>query len=103
MDPTSEQTSDPSCSRKAVIKNNAGIHCRPTAVIVKEARRYDNAISVISSDGMSADPTSAIELLALGLDKGSEVEVEVKGPAAQACCERMVELLETEYDFPPRD
>ncbi len=102
MDIPPEQ-SEKTCKRSAVVKNNAGIHCRPTAVIVKEARRFGNEIIVHAPDGTPADPTSAIELLALGLDKGSEVEIEVHGDEAEACCARLVELFETEFDFPPRE
>lgn len=103
MDATPTDSGEGSCSRKALIRNNAGIHCRPTAVIVKEARSFENEITVHAPDGTPANPTSAIELLALGLDKDSEIEIEVKGADAQRCCERMVELFETEYDFPPRE
>ena len=91
------------CRAKAVIKNNAGIHCRPTAVIVKEARRFDAQITIESEDAGSADPTSAIELLSLGLDKGAHVDLEATGPDAESAVTKLAELLETEFDFPPRE
>jgi phosphotransferase system HPr (HPr) family protein len=88
---------------KAVIRNAAGIHCRPTAVIVKEARIFDTeTISVIAPSGVHANPVSAIELLSLGLDQGAEVTIEVSGEQAEACCAKMVQLFETNFDFPPR-
>jgi len=86
----------------AVIRNGQGIHCRPSAVIVKEARTFTSDIEIISNTG-SGDPRSAIELLSLGLEKGKPVKVRATGPDAQACCDRLVELLETEFDFPARD
>ncbi len=94
---------DGEASGRAVIRNNAGIHCRPTAVIVKEARQFDDDITVGVDEGETADPKSAIELLSLGLDKGAEVTIRAVGGTAAACVEAMIELLEREYDFPPRD
>jgi phosphocarrier protein HPr len=101
MDDTPHTTS---CSAKAVVRNSAGIHCRPTAVIVKEARSFDvDSIVVRAAHGGSANPASAIELLALGLDQDSEVEIEVTGAEAAVCCEKLVTLFETHFDFPPRE
>jgi phosphocarrier protein HPr/phosphocarrier protein len=89
---------------KAVIRNAAGIHCRPTAVIVKEARAFETeTITVIASSGIHANPTSAIELLSLGLDQGAGITIEVTGERAETCCTKMVQLFETNFDFPPRD
>lgn len=99
---THQEEAPGKASAKAVVKNTAGIHCRPTAVIVKEARRFEDVIEVTSPEGMSADPKSAIELLSLGLEKGAEVGIDVKGATAEACCRKLVELFETEFDFPPR-
>lgn len=87
----------------AVIRNQAGIHCRPTAAIVKAARQFDDDIVVIAPDGQTADPKSAIELLSMGLDHGSEVCIQVSGDNAGTCANRMKELFETEFDFPPKD
>ena len=103
MDQTTEDSNGQTYRAKAVIRNSAGIHCRPTAVIVKESRRFECEITVHTSNDATADPKSAIELLALGLDEGSEIEIEATGDSASACCRRLVELFETEFDFPPRD
>lgn len=83
----------------AVVSNAAGIHCRPSAVIVKEARAFDDD-AVLTANGMSADPKSAIELLSLALEQGCHVEVRAEGPTAEVCCRKLIELLETEFDFP---
>jgi phosphotransferase system HPr-like phosphotransfer protein len=41
-----------------------------------------------------------LSLMMLGLTCGTEVNVEVTGPEEEDWCRRVVELLETEYDFP---
>ncbi len=99
---TEQQQEESSAVQQAVIKNRAGIHCRPTAVIVKEARNFDDEIMVHAGD-QSGDAKSAIELLSMGLEEGATVEIRSSGPTASASVARMVELFETEFDFPPRD
>lgn len=88
--------------REAVIHNAQGIHCRPTAAIVKRAREFEERIVVESANGHKANPCSAIELLSLGLDRGSHVRIRVEGPQADACADAMVALFETDFDFPPK-
>lgn len=85
---------------RAVVQNSAGIHCRPTAVIVKDVRGFDVQAKVQGPDGASADLTSAIEVLSLGLRQGDEVELTVTGSDAEACATKLQELFATEFDFP---
>ncbi len=85
---------------RAVVRNSAGIHCRPTAVIVKEVRKYDVQATVKGPEGPPADLTSAIEVLSLGLSQGDTVELTVTGPDAEACGAKLEELFATEFDFP---
>lgn len=87
--------------RTAVIRNEAGIHCRPSACIVKAALSYPGEITVIAPSG-SCDPRSIIALISLGLEKGTEITIRVDGPDEEEQCLRLVELFETHYDFPPR-
>ncbi len=35
----------------ATIRNEQGIHCRPSAVIIKAVKNYDGEIRVISEEG----------------------------------------------------
>jgi len=64
---------------KATIQNKAGIHCRPTAEIVKVVTEYDGVVTVVAKSG-SCELGSALELLMLGL--------------------RFKKLFETNFDFP---
>lgn len=89
-----------SASARATVRNQAGIHCRPAAAIVKAAREFEADVRVRVASGESADVTSAIELLALGLEKGQTVEVQGDGAAARDCVDKLVAMIETEYDFP---
>ena len=86
---------------KAVVQNEAGIHCRPSALLVKEGCAYPGEIMVTAESG-TCTLKSALELIMLGLEKGATVKVQVTGPDEEAFARRLAELFETHFDFPPR-
>ncbi len=88
--------------RTATIRNEAGMHCRPSAAIAKELSTFRARVQVIARAGV-AETGSMMSLLALGLEKGSRVTVRAEGRDEKAAADKAVELLETEFDFPPRE
>ncbi|MBN2702661.1 MAG: HPr family phosphocarrier protein [Pontiellaceae bacterium] len=85
---------------KAVVQNDAGIHCRPSAVLVTEGCAYEGEIEISAKTGR-CNLKSALELIMLGLEKGTEVTITVRGPNEEAEAKRLVDLFETHFDFPP--
>ena len=86
---------------KAVVQNEAGIHCRPSAVLVTEGTAYAGSILVETKNG-SCDLTSALECIMLGMEKGTEVTIQVTGPDEETFGKKLVELFETHFDFPAK-
>ena len=86
---------------KAVIQNEAGIHCRPSAILVKEGMAYSGEIFVEAESG-TCNLTSALECIMLGLEKGAEINVQVTGPDEDVFGPHLVGLFETLFDFPPQ-
>ena len=86
---------------KAVIKNNAGIHVRPSGVILGEIGTYSGKIS-LTINNTTVELNSVMSLLTLGMMKGDEVEIEVTGNDEKKICTQVKELMERIYDFPPR-
>lgn len=86
----------------AVIRNTHGIHCRPSAVIVKQALTHDVDIEIFGKKGQTK-LSSILELMSLELFVGSEIKIQVSGENEYAVCKEMVELFETEFDFPPQE
>ena len=84
---------------KAIIRNAAGIHCRPTAEIIKIAVEYDGTVRVEAASG-SCEIGSALELLMLGLEQGTEITIQVEGSDEKAAAVRFKKLFETNFDFP---
>ncbi len=87
---------------KATIRNAHGIHCRPSAVIVKRALKYDGDIVVSGKKG-ETKLSSILELMSLELFEGSEILIEVSGNNEETVCKEMVDLFETHFDFPSQE
>jgi phosphocarrier protein HPr len=85
----------------ATIQNAAGIHCRPSTVIVKEAMLYPGEIAVVAPSG-TCDLRSVINLMTLGLHQGYTIKVRVTGPDEENFCRKIAALFEMHFDFPPR-
>jgi phosphotransferase system HPr (HPr) family protein len=85
--------------RSATIHNAAGIHCRPSAVIVKAMQGYTGRVEILH-EGHECSPLSVMGLIGLALEQGAEIKVRVDGEDEEAKCEQLVELFQTEFDFP---
>ncbi|MBE6366607.1 MAG: HPr family phosphocarrier protein [Lentisphaerae bacterium] len=90
--------------RSVSIRNRAGIHCRPSSVILNavNAEFADHTFVLTSQRGESCELNSIMGLLALCLACGETAELTVEGPNEVNAIERIGDLLETEYDFPPQ-
>ena len=84
--------------RDAIIQNEHGIHCRPTAVIIKSIGDYAGEIT-IDCGGSTADPRSMLALMSLCLVKGTALTIRVNGPGEEEMADRLKELFETNFDF----
>ncbi|EET60881.1 phosphocarrier, HPr family [Marvinbryantia formatexigens DSM 14469] len=61
-----------------VITDEVGIHARPAGLLVKEAKKYQSAVTV-SFNGKKADARKLMALMAMGIKKNDEVTVSVEG------------------------
>jgi phosphotransferase system HPr (HPr) family protein len=84
----------------ATVRNEYGIHCRPSAVIVKESQKYPGRIEVETAGGHVADAKNMLAVIGLGIACGDRVTIRVEGPDEEVVCKRLVELFQTEFDFP---
>lgn len=84
---------------KALIKNEAGIHCRPTAVLTQAAVETEAVITVLSPGG-TCQLGSALDLMMLGLSQGTLITIQVEGPKEEEVAAQFKTLFETEFDFP---
>lgn len=85
---------------KATIFNEAGIHCRPSSHIIKTTQDYPGEIRLIHAENGKCTLGSMLDLMMMALTCGTEVQIEVEGPDEKAQLAKVIELFETEYDFP---
>ncbi len=63
------------------ITNKVGLHARPAASLVQEANKYSSDIIVIYGDS-SGNAKSILDILVLGVNRGSEIIVRAEGEDA---------------------
>jgi phosphocarrier protein HPr len=85
--------------KKVTIINEAGIHCRPSSMILMAAQEFTACkFRVISKNGES-DLTSILSLISMGLEKGNEITIQADGPDAKTALEKISGLFAFEYDY----
>ncbi|HBO25000.1 MULTISPECIES: phosphocarrier protein Hpr [unclassified Providencia] len=69
-----------------------GLHTRPAAQFVKEAKAFTSDISLISN-GKSASAKSLFKLQTLGLTQGTVVTISAEGEDEKEAVEFLVKLM----------
>ena len=78
------------------IVNEKGLHARASAKLVEVVEGFD-ASAEITKDGMNASGDSIMGLLMLAAAKGSFIDVETKGPQADALMEALTALVADKF------
>ncbi|WP_372870893.1 HPr family phosphocarrier protein [Shewanella sp.] len=71
-----------------------GIHTRPAALLVKEAKSFGCDV-IVECNGKQASAKSLFKLQTLGLYQGVNVRVFAQGPEAEEAVEKVSALLIT--------
>ena len=85
--------------KKVQIRNKAGIHCRPSSMIMGAVELYPGHEFCVESDRGKSNLQSILDLLALGLQCNDFVTLRVTGPKEQEAGVKVAELFERVYDF----
>lgn len=90
--------------RVITVRNNAGIHCRPSGVILTAIKNEfpDHHFQLLTADGSVTDVDSILALISLALTKGTSATLQVEGVDEERAVKRIGDLFEYEFDFPPR-
>ena len=83
-------------SRSLVIENVKGLYARASAKLVELVEDYD-AEAEVSKDGMAALGDSIMGLLMLAASKGTTIEVETRGPAANELADAIEALVADKF------
>lgn len=74
------------------IVNQKGLHARASARLVETVERFD-ATALIRKDGLEASGDSIMGLLMLAASRGTFIEVETRGPQADALARAIADLV----------
>jgi phosphocarrier protein len=78
--------------RIATIVNEAGIHARPAAEIVKTAARFRSEITIVK-DGLDVNAKSIMGVMMLAAECGSTVVLRATGDDAQAAIDAIAAVI----------
>jgi phosphocarrier protein len=83
--------------QKVTIKNRAGIHARPSAMLVQTAKDFKSNI-YLEKGTDRINGKSIMGLLTLGASYGTEITVIAEGEDEQAAIEAMVRLFDSKFE-----
>lgn len=69
-----------------------GLHTRPAAQFVKEAKAFNSEVT-ITSNGKSASAKSLFKLQTLGLTQGTVITITAEGEDEKEAVEHLVKLI----------
>ena len=83
--------------KEVKIINNAGLHTRPAATIVKIAAKFSSEF-FITKDGMHINGKSIIGVMTLAAEKGSTLLLSFEGDDEQQACDAITEFFERGFE-----
>ncbi len=83
--------------KKVKIINNAGLHTRPAATIVKLAAKFKSEF-YIYKDGLKINGKSIIGVMTLAAEKGSELLLTFNGEDEEKASETIVDYFKRGFD-----
>jgi phosphocarrier protein len=79
------------------IQNRAGIHARPSAMLVQAAKDFQSNI-YLEKDNDRINGKSIMGILTLGAFFGSEIKIIAEGEDEQKALETMVNLINNKFE-----
>lgn len=77
------------------IRNEAGLHARPSSLFVQIAGEYDANVTVVS-DGEEVNGKSIMGLMLLAAEKGRTLKLIADGPEEEEILEALKKLIEVD-------
>lgn len=73
------------------IKNSHGLHARPGAMLVAEAKKFESNIRVsnLDGDGQVVNAKSLMKVIALGVKHNHQLQFTAEGPDAEAALQAL--------------
>ncbi|MEX0646954.1 MAG: HPr family phosphocarrier protein [Balneolaceae bacterium] len=85
-------------TQKVKVKNESGLHARPSSVLVKVASRFESDF-FIRMYGYKVNGKSILGVMTLAAECGAEMELIVDGPDEEDAMKEIAELFEKEFEI----
>lgn len=79
-----------------VITDPQGIHARPAGLLVKEAKKFESAISIFKGS-RKGDLKKIFTVMALGAKEGEEIKVTVEGADEEVAAAAVEAFLKANF------
>ncbi|QJC38314.1 HPr family phosphocarrier protein [Enterobacteriaceae endosymbiont of Donacia marginata] len=79
--------------KEIIIHNNHGLHTRPAALLVKEAKNFISDIT-ITSKGKTVNAKSLFKIQTLGLTKGTLIILKTSGIDEKNAIEHLTKIIQ---------
>lgn len=86
-----------SATRTVLISDPLGLHARPAADFVAQARSYASDVSLTAGE-KHGNCKSLLSILKLGITQGTEVALTASGPDEQTAVDELCSLLVGDHD-----
>ena len=83
-------------SRTVVVGNRAGLHLRAAILISKAAREFSAKVELIK-ERQRVEATDVLQIITLGADQGTRLELEATGPDAEQALAAVAALFENNF------
>jgi phosphocarrier protein len=83
--------------KHVTVKNRAGIHARPAALIVQTAGKYESQV-YISRDSQQINAKSIMGIITLGAAYDTKLVISADGPDEQEAVDALVRLFENRFE-----
>ncbi|TVR33297.1 MAG: HPr family phosphocarrier protein [Spirochaetaceae bacterium] len=83
--------------RDVTVKNRAGIHARPAALIVQTAGKFDSQI-LFSKDGEEINAKSIMGIITLGAGHNSVISIRAEGSDEQEAVDALSSLFDKRFE-----
>lgn len=90
----------PLVSKTISVIHRQGLHARPAALFVQQAKRFVSKVTV-KKGRKSVDGKSIMGLLTLAAHQGSRISILADGPDAGEALDQLIEVVTTPLPDPP--
>jgi phosphocarrier protein len=79
------------------VKNRAGVHARPAALICRIANNFSSKITLLK-DGAEVNAKSVIGVISMGAAYGAHITLQVEGPDEVAAADEIQALFDNLFE-----